>query len=242
MVLGNDATWIPGGQHRRWHGICVNHDADEDVIATALILATKGESDMDAKSLIGMSVFSIEGGRNVGNVERLLFSPEEMRVTALVVTPALGMMDDPAPQKVLNTEQVKAIGQDAVTVESDTLLDIAADGELPAGSVAFDQVEKERVITESGDHIGELSSLNFSEEDFRLDYIEVSRGFLSGSNLITVDNVVSVGEDVIVVNDRALDPMDEDVVGVADDELIEEDGVVTEDPDDDGKEKTTIFR
>lgn len=194
---------------------------------------------MNAKSLIGMSVFAIEGGKNVGSVDRLLFSPDDMRVTAFVVTPATGMMDEPEPQKLLATENVKAIGQDAITVESESLLEITADGELPAGAVAFDQIEKERVITENGDHIGELSSLDFNEADFRLDYIEVGRGFLSGNNLITVDNVVSVGEDVIVVNDRALDPIEDDGL---DNEVIEDDTVVSEDTDDDGKEKTTIFR
>jgi len=195
---------------------------------------------MNAKSLIGMSVFSIDGGKNVGSVERLLFSPEEMRVTAFVVTSRVGMMDEPEPQKILATEKVRAIGQDAITVDSESLLDITADGELPAGAVAFDQVEKERVITESGDHIGELSSLDFNEHDFRLDYIEVGRGFLSGSNLITVDNVISVGEDVIVVTDRALDPLADDDTDV---EIIESDvDDRVDEVDDDGKERTTIFR
>jgi len=197
---------------------------------------------MNAKSLIGMSVFAIEGGRNVGSVERLLFSPEEMRVTAFVVTPATRLMDEPEPQKVLAVDNVRAIGQDAITVDSESLLDIAADGEIPAGSVAFDQIEKERVITESGDHIGDLSSIDFSEQDYRLDYIEVGRGFLSGSNLITVDNVIAVGEDVIVVSDRALDPMADDD---AEDEVLEVDSresIVVSDVDDDGKESTTVFR
>lgn len=197
---------------------------------------------MNAKSLIGMSVFAIEGGRNVGSVERLLFSPEEMRVTAFVVTPATRLMDEPEPQKVLAVDNVRAIGQDAITVDSESLLDIAADGEIPAGSVAFDQIEKERVITESGDHIGDLSSIDFSEQDYRLDYIEVGRGFLSGSNLITVDNVIAVGEDVIVVSDRALDPMADDD---AEDEVLEVDSresIVASDVDDDGKESTTVFR
>jgi len=197
---------------------------------------------MNAKSLIGMSVFAIEGGRHVGSVERLLFSPEEMRVTAFVVTPATRLMDEPEPQKVLAVDNVRAIGQDAITVDSESLLDIAADGEIPAGSVAFDQIEKERVITESGDHIGDLSSIDFSEQDYRLDYIEVGRGFLSGSNLITVDNVIAVGEDVIVVSDRALDPMADDD---AEDEVLEVDSresIVVSDVDDDGKESTTVFR
>ena len=179
---------------------------------------------MNAKSLIGMTVFAIDAGKNLGSVERLLFSPEEMRVTAFVVTPHASMMDEPEPQKILSADKVSSIGQDAITVESESLLDITADGELPAGSVAFDQIEKEKVLTEGGEEIGEVSSLDFSESDFRLEYLEVGRGFLSGSSLISVDNVVSVGEDVIVVKDKALEAAD------ADARMVEE----TEEPNEDG--------
>jgi uncharacterized protein YrrD len=174
---------------------------------------------MNVKSLIGMTVFAIEGGKNLGTVERLLFSPEEMCVTGFVITRAGGVMEEPEPQKVLLRENVKAIGQDAITVESESLLDVTADGELPAGTVAFDQIEKERVLTESGDELGVVNSIDFSDTDFRLEYLEVGRGFLSGSSMISVDKVRSVGEDVIVVRDDALDQ----VTGNAgDDELAED--------------------
>lgn len=160
---------------------------------------------MNAKSLIGMTVFAIEGGKNLGTVERLLFSPEEMCVTGFVVARTGSMMEEPEPQRVLAREHVKAIGQDAITVESESLLDVTADGELPGGTVAFDEIEKERVLTESGDEIGVVNSVDFSDNDFRLEYLEVGRGFLSGNSMITVDKVLSVGEDVIVVRDDALD-------------------------------------
>jgi uncharacterized protein YrrD len=174
---------------------------------------------MNARELIGMTVFAIEGGRNVGTVERLLFSPEEMRVTDLVVTRASAMMADPEPQRLLPTAKLKAIGRDAITVDSEELLDVTADGELPAGTVAFDEIEKERVITESGDHIGEIASVSFRDDDFMLEYVEVGRGFLSGNALIPVGKVISVGEDVIVVKDTALDPRGEDAEQ-ADDSLV----------------------
>lgn len=166
---------------------------------------------MNAKSLIGMTVFAIDAGKNLGTVERLLFSPQDMRVTGFVVTPHTGLMGEPEAQKVLATEKVHAVGQDAITVESEADLDVTADGELPAGAVAFDQIEREKVLTESGEEIGEVSSVDFSEADFRLEYLEVGRGFLSGSTMISVGEIVSVGEDVIVVRDSALDRDDRDI-------------------------------
>jgi sporulation protein YlmC with PRC-barrel domain len=165
---------------------------------------------MNVKELVGMTVFAIDGGLNAGTVERLLFSPEEMRVTDLVVTRGTAMLEEPEPQRVLPTDRIKAIGRDAITIESEDVLDVTPDGEVPAGRVAFDEIEREKVITESGDQIGEVSSISFSDTDYRLTSIEVSRGFLSGSALIPVSQVVSVGEDVIVVRDTALATRDED--------------------------------
>jgi sporulation protein YlmC with PRC-barrel domain len=160
---------------------------------------------MNAKSLIGMTVFAVDAGKNLGTVDRLLFSPDDLRVTSFVVTPAAGLMDEPGPQRLLATDNVKAVGHDAITVESESLLEIVADGELPPGAVAFDEIEREKVITESGDDVGEVSSIEFDEQTFRLDYLEVGRGFLSGSSMITVEKIVSIGEDVIIVRDTALD-------------------------------------
>ncbi|HEV2128906.1 MAG TPA: PRC-barrel domain-containing protein [Thermomicrobiales bacterium] len=179
---------------------------------------------MNAKSLIGMTVFAVDAGKNLGSVDRLLFSTERMRVTGLVIAPATGLMDEPRPQKLLPTDKVKAVGHDAITVDSESLLEVLADGELPAGAVAFDQIERERVLTESGEEIGEVSSVEFDELTFQLDYLEIRRGFLSGSSMIAVESVVSVGEDVIVVRDTAL----EDAAGR---DRAEEDRVEHEDDD-----------
>lgn len=160
---------------------------------------------MNVKELVGMTVFAIDCGVNVGTVDRLFFSPEEMRITDLVVSRGTAVLEDPEPQRVLPTDRIKAVGRDAITIEAEDQLDVTPDGEVPSGRVAFDEIEREKVITESGDEVGEVASVSFSEENFQLDQIEVSRGFLSGNAVIPVDQVLSVGEDVIVVKDTALD-------------------------------------
>lgn len=120
------------------------------------------------------------------------------------MTPEVGLMDEPQPQRMIAVDKIKGVGQDAITVDSESLLDTLADGEIPTGLVAFDEIEKERVMTEGGEQIGEVSSIDFDNDSFAIDFIEVGRGFMSGSVLVGVENVVSVGEDVIVVKDEAL--------------------------------------
>ncbi len=160
---------------------------------------------MNVKELVGMTVFAIDGGRNVGTVDRLFFSPEDMRITDLVVSRGTAVLEEPEPQRVLPTERIKAVGRDAITIDSEDHLDVTPDGEVPGGRVAFDEIEREKVITENGDQVGEVASVSFSESSYMLDQIEVSRGFLSGNAVIPVNQILSVGEDVIVVKDTALD-------------------------------------
>lgn len=160
---------------------------------------------MNIKEIVGMTVFAIDGGRNVGTVDRLFFSTEEMRITDLIVSRGGAMLEEPEPQRTLPTDRIKAIGRDAITIESEEILDVTTDGEVPEGRVAFDEIEREKVITESGDEIGEVSSVSFGDTTFLLEQMEVSRGFLSGNAVIPVNQIVSVGEDVIVVKDGALD-------------------------------------
>jgi uncharacterized protein YrrD len=160
---------------------------------------------MNIKELVGMTVFAIDGGRNVGTVDRLFFSTEEMRITDLIVSRGGAMLEEPEPQRTLPTDRIKAIGRDAITIESEEILDVTTDGEVPDGRVAFDEIEREKVITESGDEIGQVSSVSFGDTTFLLEQVEVSRGFLSGNAVIPVNQIVSIGEDVIVVKDGALD-------------------------------------
>lgn len=151
---------------------------------------------MDATSLIGMPVFAVDAGRKLGIVERLLFSIEEKRVIALALTPGASQL-----RPLLPVEKILAIGHDAITVKSEADMEATAEERDPAGVVGFDQIEKERVITESGEDLGAVSSLHFDESDFRLVHLELGRGFLSSTFRVSVHDIVSVGEDVIVVRD-----------------------------------------
>lgn len=67
--------------------------------------------------------------------------------------------------------------------------------------MGFDQIDQERVITKSGEDLGTVSSLHFDGGDYRLMHLKLGRGFLSSDFRVSVHDIVSVGEDVIVVRD-----------------------------------------
>lgn len=160
---------------------------------------------MNVKTLVGMQVLAVDAGKQLGTVERVLFSPEKRRIEGFVVTPDVGLMDEPQAQRLIAVDRIKGVGHDAIMVESEDLLETIADGQLPPGLVAFDEIEKEKVMTEGGEEVGDISSIDFDDKSFQIDFIEVGRGFLSGSSMIGVEHIVSVGEDAIIVKDAALD-------------------------------------
>lgn len=155
---------------------------------------------MDATSLIGMPVIAVDAGRKLGTVERLLLSLPEKRLTALELT-----ADASTLRPVLPVEKIRSIGHDAITVASEDDLEATVEGEkLPAGVVGFDQIEKERVITESGEDLGGVSSLHLDDSDFRLMHLELGRGFLSSTFRVSVHDIISIGEDAIIVQDATV--------------------------------------
>jgi|GEM_PF-2056646 len=190
-------------QVQRWHDSCERTQVTM-LTNPAQSAREEREPNVNVKQLVGMQVFAVDAGKNLGSVERVLFSPDDKRVQGFLVTPASGMMEEPEAQRLLEVNAIKHVGHDAITVESESVLETIADGQLPHGLIAFDEIEKEKVLTEGGDEVGSVSSIDFDGESFQIDFLEVSRGFMSGNSLINVDNVITVGPDRIVVKDAAL--------------------------------------
>jgi uncharacterized protein YrrD len=52
--------------------------------------------------------------------------------------------------------------------------------------------------------LGEVVSLGFDEHTFAITEVEVSPGFLKTNTHIPLDNLVRIGQDVVVVADHAV--------------------------------------
>lgn len=165
---------------------------------------------MNHKTLTGREVISIESGRKLGQIERILFDPSSMRIDAIVIRPAIhSVLEEPGPMQQVAVDQIHALGQDVVTVQSDDALQPVSDAAVTGQLVAFDQIENEAVMTEGGKKVGEVADVEFDDHSMQLESIQVSRGLLSRNSSIPVSEIISVGEDVIVVRDAA-DPDNQD--------------------------------
>jgi len=169
---------------------------------------------MNYKSLAGREVIAIDSGRKIGHVERVLFDPATMRIDSVVIQPVIhSVLEEPSPMQQVSVSHIRGLGQDVVTVQNDEALQPLAEGvAIGDALVAFDQIEHEAVLTESGKKIGEVDDVEFDDQTMQLESIQISRGFLARKFSIAVGEIVSVGEDVIVVHDSA-DPDSGDVAG-----------------------------
>ncbi|MDQ4099790.1 MAG: PRC-barrel domain-containing protein [Chloroflexota bacterium] len=169
---------------------------------------------MNYKALTGREVISIESGRKLGHVERILFDPATMQIDSIVIHPVIhSVLEEPSPMQQVPVARIRGLGQDVVTVESDDALQpLAEGGAHVANLVAFDQIENEAVVTESGKKIGEVDDIEFDDRSLQLQSIQIGRGLLARKSSIAASEIVSIGEDVIVVHDSA-DPDSHDQVG-----------------------------
>ncbi len=159
---------------------------------------------MNYKALVGQEVIAIESGRKLGQIDRILIDPDAKRIDWIVVRPAgRSMLEEPGPMKAIAVDQIRGLGEDVVTVPNDEVLQPLS---APANHlVAFAAIKNEAVMTEGGKKLGEVSNIEFDEQTLDLESIEISQGLLSGKSSIPVTEIISVGEDVIVVRDMAHD-------------------------------------
>lgn len=159
---------------------------------------------MNYKTLVGREVIAIESGRKLGQIDRILIDPDAKKIDWIVVRPAgKSMLEEPGPMKAIPVDQIRALGEDVVTVPSDEVLQPLS---APANHlVAFAAIKNEAVMTEGGKKLGELSDITFDDQTLDLESMEISQGLLSGKSSIAATEIISLGEDVIVVRDTAHD-------------------------------------
>jgi uncharacterized protein YrrD len=152
-------------------------------------------STRDAGELSGMSVFTTDEGRQIGSVRDVLFHPVERAVLALVVTPA-GTRD---ARMFVAREHVRGVGKDAVTIGSEDDLRAFAtrerEREFSGGGVHLDGMQ---VMTDQGNEVGKINRVLITEE-CEIAGFEAGGGVFRGKRKISIDDVVSIGRDRVII-------------------------------------------
>lgn len=149
------------------------------------------------QDIIGLPVFSVVEGRQVGQVKDLVINPEEGKVEYLLVSNGSWYVG----ARVLPYRAVLGIGDHAVTTESESQLTSITDA-ASANSLLSRNVELKgnRLLTERGDVIGKVSEYELDENSGIISRIH----FLNAKDEamveeINADQVLTYGSDVVVV-------------------------------------------
>lgn len=151
---------------------------------------------MKVDSLKKMAVVSISDGAKLGYIDDVLFDTRQLRVSALHIVAG-------GQQGVVPFRAVHSLGGDAVTVSSSDVAQWGAAGSAMAAMPRLADVEKLKVVDETGSLLGTISDLEIDPTDGRITQIRVHKGGvlgIGGTNaLIAPEDIRSVGDEVMVV-------------------------------------------
>ncbi len=151
----------------------------------------------------GLPVVTMAEGRQVGKVDDLVVDPERKAVRWLRLHRG-GMLG--GERLWVSVEAVRGLGEDAVTINAEADARAPADApEALALVKASRGIIGNKVITESGDHLGEVRDYEFDPDTFALTFLSVSQARNVVGEVLTIagDKVVAIGEDAIVVTTPA---------------------------------------
>ena len=156
----------------------------------------------EAKQLLDLPVISVDSGKQLGLVDELLFEPGRHVLFGLVLK-----REGDERRFLLQREQIKAVGKDAVTVEDESRLEVfdANEEARRIGALTHGgHLLEMKVLNEGGDVLGKVDKVML-EDDLTVSSYHASKGFLGlGSKQdIKPDEIVSAGEDAIVVRGEA---------------------------------------
>lgn len=158
----------------------------------------------------GTPVISLDTGVTLGKIESVFLDCEARRLVAFTFSRGGGLLSGKRAH-IVEIADIHAIGPDAVTLDDARVVHelVLMDGKCQA-LVELDQVVKREIMTDGGVKLGHILGLDFDPDTYRLERIRVEDKERDGERIIAGDEVMSIGEEVIVVADwvpgTAVDP------------------------------------
>jgi sporulation protein YlmC with PRC-barrel domain len=147
----------------------------------------------------GLPVITMAEGKQIGKIDDLVIDPERKAVSWLRLHSG-GMIS--GERLWVPVAAVHGVGEDAVTINAEA--DARTSGEAP-DAVALVKGKRgvigSKVLTESGERVGEVGDYEFDPTTFALISLSVPPAANAVGEILTIagDKVLTIGEDMIVV-------------------------------------------
>ena len=161
---------------------------------------------MSTKLVKGTAVVSLADGTKLGTVDDVYLDPNRKEIVGFSFHQGGGLFGGKTTGLV-DVSDVHAFGADAVTINDVS----AVRSELALSNQRDELIEledllKRKVLTENGVAIGQIVSVRFEQDAYRMTGIEVSPGFFKDNRVIPGEQVVQIGEELVVVADAVCAP------------------------------------
>ena len=170
---------------------------------------------MDAKSLKGIAVVSIDEGEKVGTVDDTIFDLEKKKVTAFRLARSGVFRSE---RNFITMDDVYSIGPDAVMIQNREKLHRTKSKYDYSGNPGLSQLTSLRVVTEDGAYVGNLATIHFDRKSGIITEFDVSGesifSVLRRNKEIPANHIVSIGNDVLVVPNSYADTDDHDTIKI----------------------------
>lgn len=156
-----------------------------------------------AKSVIGLKVFTIQEGKEIGSVKDVVYDPKQNRIISLLVGSNSLLPDE----KVLNFDAIKSIGPDAVIIENANLLKKLDSLPKPVQDTINEGSEliKLKIVTEDGVVLGSVSDIYLDKKSGQVSELEVTQGGFrdihTGKKRVRITDIITIGKDAAIVKD-----------------------------------------
>ncbi len=151
---------------------------------------------MDAHTLKGMAIVSVQEGTKLGKVEQLLLDLMTQRVTALRAKGESGTF-------IVRFEDVQSIGADAITVASSAAIRTPSIGGATDGLRDLDELGKLKVVDGAGTFLGTIAHIEFDPTSGEITQLTAHKGGMLGmggtTTPIDARAIVSVGPELLTV-------------------------------------------
>jgi len=163
-----------------------------------------GNGDAGLKLTKGTPVVSLADGTKLGTIDHVYLDPARQEIVGFSFHQGGGLFGAKTGG-LIDVADVHAIGPDAVTVADAS----AVRSELAIGArgdalVDLEDLLKRKVMTAGGAYVGQVASIQFGQDSYRLTRIDVAVGAFHADEPIDAAEIDQIGAELIVVADAVL--------------------------------------
>lgn len=159
---------------------------------------------MNDKQIKGIPVISVADAEQLGTVERAYLDPELRRIVGFSFHQAGGFLQ-PESAPLVDTSDIQSFGPDVLTLANPAMIRGKETADRYGELMDVDRLHGRQVFTEDGQDLGKIDSVEFDEHSYRLTGFELGSGFFDSPQPVVVDDIVTIGPEVIVVRNTVVE-------------------------------------